>query len=240
MKITINGNNIINGRIGGGGYSSVELKKVNETKRNKAEGISKIKVESDCANVTVSTINSTDAKGPYYGEAYVEAHYFGEVYTDGKPELKVTTTGDEISITVKNKGNIVNGSLELNVRIPQRVFRSISVKTRNGSVGICKDVETKWLRIDSQNGRIVSEATFEEITAKSMNGSIDICTRAKNDIEVNASSMNGSVFVELENIGSCNFSTSSMNGTVRNKNHSTGSYKATGEISSMNGDVKIW
>ena len=97
------------------------------------------------------------------------------------------------------------------------------------------------LRIDSQNGRIVSEATFEEITAKSMNGSIDICTRAKNDIEVNASSMNGSVFVELENIGSCNFSTSSMNDALsQSKNHSTGSYKATGEISSMNGDVKIW
>ena len=38
----------------------------------------------------------------------------------------------------------------------------------------------------------------------------------------------------------CNFSTSSMNGTVRNKKHSTGRYKATGEISSMNGDVKIW
>ena len=240
MKITINGNDITNGRIVGGGYSSAEFKKVDETKRNKAEGISKIKVESDCANVTVSTINSTDAKEPYYGEAYVEAHYFGEAYTDGKPELNVTTSGDELIITATTKAHVVNGSLKLNVRISPRVFRSISVKSQNGSVGICKEVEAKRLRIDSQNGRIISEATFEEISAKSMNGSIDICTRAKNDIEVNASSMNGSVFVELENIGSCNFSTSSMNGTVRNKKHSTGRYKATGEISSMNGDVKIW
>ena len=240
MKITINGNDIINGRIIGGGYSSAERKIVKEVKQIKAGRINKIKVESDCANVTVSTINSTDAKEPYYGESYVEAHYFGETYTDGKPELNATTSGDELIITATNKAHVFNGSLKLNVRIPQRVFRSILVKSQNGSVGICKEVEAKQLKISSQNGRIISEATFEEITAKSMNGSIDICTRAKNDIEVNASSMNGSVFVELENIDSCNILTSSMNGTVRNKNHSTGKYKATGEISSMNGDVKIW
>ena len=240
MKITINGNDITNGRIIGGGNPLVERKKVDETKKIKAEEISKIKVESDCANVTVSTINSTDAVEINYGEQYVPVHYFGEVYTDGNTELKVTTSGDEIIVTAKTKGNIVNSSLKLNVFIPQKVCKSISVKSQNGCAGICKNVTAKRLRIDSQNGRIVSEATFEEITAKTMNGSIDIGIRAKSDIEVKASSMNGSVFVELENIGSCNFSTSSMNGSVRNMYHLTGRYKATGEISSMNGNVIIW
>ena len=213
---------------------------VNEAKQIKAEGINKIRVDSDCANVTVSDTNSISAKEPYYKDAYVTVYYWGEAYTDGKPELKVTTFGDEILITAKTKGNIFNGNLKLNVCIPNRVLSSVSVRSQNGSVEICKNVAAKRLKIDSQNGRIVSEATFEAITASSMNGSIDICTRAKNDIEVNASSMNGSVFVELENIGFYNIEASSMNGSVRNMYHSTGKYKATGDVSSMNGNVKIW
>ena len=43
MKITINGNDITNGRIIGGGNPLVERKKVDETKKIKAEEISKIK-----------------------------------------------------------------------------------------------------------------------------------------------------------------------------------------------------
>lgn len=221
---------IVNGRvISGGCYSSAESKKIDETKRIGSEGISRIKVDSDLADVTIAVGNSTD----------VEVHYYGEVCTDGQIEFDVTTSGDTINVSTKINSSTFNGNLKLNVFIPQKVFRLISVKCQNGSTEICKNVEAERLKIDSQNGSIESEAIFEEITAKSMNGSIDISISAKSDIEISASSMNGNVTVELENIGSCNISTSSMNGSTKNRYNSTGKYKATGDVSTMNGSVRI-
>lgn len=238
MKITKNactiyniGNMTIgNGRvISGGCYSSTASKKIDETKCTGADGISRIKVESELADVTIAAGNRTN----------VEAHCYGEVYTDGKVEFDVTTSGDEINVSVKINGSTVNGNLKLNVLIPQKVFRLISVKCRKGSAEIYKNVEAERLKIDSQNGSIGSEAIFEEIIAKSMNGSIDISISAKSDIEISVSAMNGNINVKLENVGSYNISTSSMNGYVRNMHNSTGKYKATGDISSMNGNVRV-
>lgn len=238
MKITMNActiNNvgnmtIVNGRVMSGGcYSLAEFQKIDETKRIGAEEISRIKVDSDLADVTIAASNRTD----------IEAHYYGEVCTDGKLEFDVTTSGDKINVSAKINGSTFNGNLKLNVFIPQKVFRLISVKCQNGSIEICKNVEAERLKIDSQYGSIESKAIFEEITAKSMNGSIDISISAKSNIEISASSMNGNVSVELENIGSYNISTSSMNGSTRNRHNSTGRYKATGDISSMNGSVRV-
>ena len=220
---------IVDGRIISGGCYSAEAQKIDETKRVGAEGINRIKVDSGLADVTIAVGNRTD----------VEVHYYGEVCTDGKLEFDVTTSGDEVNVSAKINGSTFNGSLKLDVLIPQKVFRLISVKCQNGSAELCKNVATERIKIDSQNGSIESEASFEEITAKSMNGSIDISVSAKSDIEISASSMNGSVNVELENIGFCNISTSSLNGSARNRHNSTGKYKATGDVSSMNGNVRV-
>lgn len=238
MKITMNGcmlgnvGNITigNGRtISGGCYSSAESKKIDETRRIGAEGINRIKVESALANVTITAGNNTD----------VELHYYGEVCTDGKSKFNVTTSGDEINISAKIDGNTFNSNLKLSVLIPQKMFKSISVKCENGSTEVGRNVKAERLKIDSHNGSIESEATFEGITAESMNGNIDISISAKSDIEISASTMNGNVSVELENIGCCNILTSSMNGSARNRYKSTGKYKATGNISSMNGNVRV-
>lgn len=237
MKITMNGrtiNNFCNMSIGNGrvisvGCCSAESKKIDETKSIGVEGISRIKIDSDLADVTIVASNRRN----------VEVHYYGEVSTDGNPKFNVNTSGDEINVSAKINGSTFNGSLKLNVIIPQKVFRLISVKCQNGSVELCKNVEAKRLKIDSQNGSIESEAFFEEITAKSMNGSIDISISAKSDIEIFASSMNGNVSIALDNIGSCNISTSSMNGSARNRHNSIGKYEATGDISSMNGSVRV-
>lgn len=237
MRITMNGCNIcnansmtiVNGRIVGGSFSSAESKKIDERKSIRVDDINKIKVDSDLADVTVS-VGSCDT---------VEVHYHGEVATDGNIEWSLTKSDDEINIVAKMDANIFNGSLKLDVVIPQKRFRLISVKCQNGTAEFHKNVKTSRLKVNSQNGSIESEADFEEITAQTRNGSVDISISAKSDIEISASSMNGNVNVELDNIGSCHISTSSMNGSARNRHNSTGKYKATGEISSMNGNVRI-
>ena len=186
MRIIVNGtiNNvgnmtIVNGRVIRGGCSSEESKKIDEIKHIGApEKIRRIRVDSDLADITIAIGNRAD----------VEAHYYGEVCTDGKITFDVTTSGDEISISTKINGSTFNGSLKLNILIPQKVFKLILVKCQNGSVEFYRNVEAEQLKIDLQNGSIETEASFEKIIAKSMNGSIDISISAKSDIEISASS----------------------------------------------------
>lgn len=230
MRITMNGCNIVNGRIIGGGLPFAESKKINEMKSIRIDKINKIKINSDLADITVSVDNCDTVK----------AHYHGEVVTDGNIKWSLTKYGDEINIVAKMNANIFNGSLKLDVVIPKKMFRLISVKSKNGTAEFNKNVETSCLKVNLQNGSIESEADFQEITAQTMNGSIDISISAKSDIEISASSINGNVNVELDNVGSCDISTSSMNGSVRKKPHNcTGKYRATGEISTMNGNVRV-
>lgn len=232
MKITtiknVSNITVVNGRVISKECSCADSKKIDETKSVESKKISKIKIDCDSADVTIAAGNS----------ANIEAHCYGEVYA-GNFELNVTTFGDEISISAKINESIFSGSLRLDVLIPQKVFKLISAKCANGYVKLCENVETKCLELDLQNGNMETEAHFQEITANSINGSIDISIIAKSDIEIFASSMNGNVNVKLENIGSCNISTSSMNGTVRNSHGSDGKYNATGNVSSMNGNVRI-
>lgn len=238
MKINMSNCTITNCNIGNvGGIDqlinqrmySAENKKINESKKVGTEGIRRIKVESDSADVTIAVSNRPN----------IEVHYYGEVYTNGKIKLDVTKSGEEASILVKNDGSIFNSNLKLKVLIPEKMFKLILVKCQNGSVEFCKNVEAEWLVIDSKCGRIKSEAFFKEITARSMSGSIDIFIRAKSDIEISASSMNGDISLKLENIALSNISTSCMNGTVRNMHNSNGKHKITGNISVMNGNVRV-
>lgn len=229
MKIHTVNNSIIINRVIGGKSFSAETKKIDETRTVLAKGINKIKVDSSLADVTIAVGNRTD----------VEVHYYGEVCTDGEFKFDVTTFEDEVIVSAKVKGNFFNGRLKLDVLIPQKLFKLISVESQNGRTDIYQNVEAERIKINLQNGRIKSIASFKEIIAKSMNGSIYIMTRAKNDIEISAKSMNGNVSVELENIGFCNISTSSMNGSAKNMHNSIGEYKAIGNVSSMNGNVVV-
>jgi hypothetical protein len=221
---------IVNGRIISGEGYSTETKKINETKRVRSEGINKITVDSSLADVTIAVGNTTD----------VEVFYNGEVCTDGKLQFDVATSADEVSVFAIINGSTFNmNRLKLKILVPKKEFKLISVKSQNGSAEFCKDVAAERIRLNLQNGSIKSEAAFKKIIAKSMNGNIDIDVIAKSDIAISADSTNGNVGVKLKNIGDCNISTSSMNGFVRNCHNSTGKYKATGNVSSMNGNVTV-
>lgn len=98
MGITINrfhfnGNNvtIINGRIiGCVSFFGGKPKKIDEQKSTSANSISRIAVKCDCANVQIKVANTNS----------VNAHFFGQVTTDGTTKFDVSTSGNEIRITV--------------------------------------------------------------------------------------------------------------------------------------------
>ena len=237
MGITINGihfngNNvtIVNGRVvSGGSFFGGEPKKIDEQKSTSANSVSRIVVNCDCANVQMKVANTNS----------VNAHFFGQVTTDGTTKFDVSTSGSEIKITVKLTGNSINSDLHLHIDIPARMFETIDVKSENGNIIISEGVRSRKLKLKSTNGNVESYAVFEDIKAKSMNGNTEVCVYANSDVDLDVSSMNGNAIVELHNIARCNLSTSSMNGSVRNRFHATTGYTADGEVSSMNGNVRV-
>lgn len=237
MGITINGihfngNNvtIVNGRVvSGGSFFVGEPEKIDEQKSTSANSISRIVVNCDCANVQMKVANTNS----------VNAHFFGQVTTDGTTKFDVSTSGSEIRITVKLTGNSINSDLHLHIDIPARMFETIDVKSENGNIIISEGVSSRKLKLKSTNGNVESYAIFEDIKAKSMNGNTEVYVYANSDVELDVSSMNGNAIVELHNIAYCNLSTSSMNGSVRNRFHATTGYTADGEVSSMNGNVRV-
>lgn len=237
MNITIsgchyNGNNvtIVNGQIvSGGNIFGGESKKIDEKKSTSANSISRITVNCDCADVQMNVANTNT----------IEAHFFGQVTTDGTTKFDVSTFDREVKITVKLTGNSMNSNLHLHIDIPARMFETIDVKSENGNIIISEGVSVKRLKLKSTNGNVESNAVFENIKANSMNGNTEVYVNANSDVELDVSSLNGNAIVELHNISRCNLSTSSMNGSVRNRFHATTGYTADGEVSSMNGDVKV-
>lgn len=237
MGITINGchfngNNvtIIGGLIiGGGNFSNGDPKEIDEKKSTSANGISRITVNSDCVNVQVNVADTNT----------IDAHLLGQVTTDGTTEFDISTFGSEVKITVNLTGISMNSNLHLYINIPAIMFDTINVKSQNGNIIIFEGVTVRKLKLKSTNGNVKSNAVFEVIKASSMNGNTKVYVNANSDVELDVSSMNGNAIVELHNISCCNLSTSSMNGSVHNCFQATTGYTAGGEVSSMNGTVKL-
>ncbi len=220
---------IVNGMVLGMSKCLAKTQKIDDTKCVGAEKVSNLRVDSDLASITITTGEKEE----------VQVHYYGEVCTSDIPRLDVTASCGEVNITAKIEDSVTSCNLKLDVVIPRKMFKFIFVKSCNGRVELGEEVKTESMKITSENGSIYSKASFKEIITKSMNGSTHISVSAKSNIDISASSMNGSITVELANIGSCNISASSMNGSVKNMYNATGEYKATGDISSMNGSIKI-
>jgi len=204
-------------------------KKWHQTKHIGMDGIRKIRVNSELADVIIEVSDREDMKVQYYGD----------VCTEANPEFIVTIGNEEVCVMGKASGDIFYGNLKIHMLLPKKVFDLISVECRNGSAKLCKNVEARRLKLVSSNGNIRSEATFKEMNAKSRNGSIQISTYAKQDIEILASSENGHVHATLDNIATCNIVATSINGHTEVKHHSNGQYKATGKIESGNGHVIV-
>lgn len=232
MRITINGLHL-NGNdisiVNGGNVFGGEPKKIDEHKTTSANNISRIVVNCDCANVQMKVANTNS----------VNTHFYGQVTTDGTIHFDVSTSGSEIRVTVKLTGSSIDSDLHLDISIPERMFEIIDVKSQNGNIVISKGVSSSKLKLKSTNGTVKSYALFKDIKATSMNGNTKVYVYAHSDVELDVSSMNGNATVELHNIACCNLSTSSMNGSVRNRFHATTGYTAVGEVSSMNGNVRI-
>lgn len=220
---------IVNGRIIKGGENG-KYQKFDEKKVENCRNIDKIAINSTFADVNVSVSNSSK----------VEAHFYGEANLDGDVNFDVRVVNSELRITLKFTGNCFNGNLKLNIAIPQKIFKVISVKSSSADVILNEGVSTDYLQVNTQSGDLETYATFNTVSASTMSGDIELYIEAIKDINVNISSMSGDVTAEFNNIGYINLYTNSMSGSVRNRHKEVkDGYNADVDISTMSGDIRI-
>ena len=239
MRIFINGNKIgscrnvvvVNGQIISGGYVPFgNSQTFDEKKNSEADGINRITVRSNCADIIVAnhSVNS------------ISAHFHGEAVVNNEPSFTISKNGSELCVTLNINGNIMSSSLTLEVGIPQQMFEVLTAVSKDGNVEVKASVSAKRIRLESHNGNVMSEGTFTEISATTHNGSCEVYVTAQSNLEIEATSHNSSVTVELYNIAECRLYTSTYNGTVRNRfRGTTGGYIANGSATSHNGNVVI-
>ena len=222
---------IVNGRIVSGGGNAD--KKFDEKKSEDAKNIEKIRIDSVFANVSIKPSESS----------MIEAHLHGCVEDERKVKLEVCKTMSQLKIAVKIAEGSFIGNLKLDVTVPYKTFKEISIKTTSAEVTVNKQVSTESLKVETMSGSVETHATFKKVFIKTMNGDVDIFEDANQDVDVEVSTMSGDVSVEFDNINRISHHVKTMSGRVRDRRncHTTKEmgYEAIVNVSTMSGDVTI-
>lgn len=219
---------IVNGRvINGGGIGKSQ--KFDERKAEDANNVEKITIDSTVADVNVSVSNSSK----------VEAHFYGQADVDGDVKFDVCVINRELKITLKFTGNCYNGSLNLDVTVPQKTFKAITAKSSSADITLSEGVSMDYFKVKTQSGDLESNATFANASITTTSGDVELYIDAKENISVEISTMSGDVSAEFNNVGYIDLSTSSMSGDVRNRHKGGTGYTANVDISTMSGDIRI-
>ncbi len=219
---------IVNGRVINGG-GTVKNQKFDERKSEDANNVEKITIDSTMADINVSVSNSSK----------VEAHFYGQADVDGDIKFDVCVINRELRITLKFTGNCYNGSLNLDVTVPQKTFKAITAKSSSTDITLGKGVSTDYIKVKTQSGDLKSNATFANASITTMSGDVELYIDAKENISVEISTMSGDVSAKFNNVGYIDLSTSSMSEDVRNCHKGATGYTANVEISTMSGDIRI-
>ncbi len=220
--VIVNGQIINNGGIG-------KRQRFDERKTVDCSNIDKITIDTIFGDINMSVSNSSK----------LEAHLHGEADIEGDVKFEVVSVNRELRITLKISGNCFNKDLRLDVSVPQKTFKLISVKSSTANITLNEGISTDNLKVKTSSGDLVTNATVINVSVSTMSGDVDIFIDANQDLNVDVSTMNGDVSLEFNNIGHIDLSTNSMNGNVRNHHKESRGYNAYVDISTMNGDVRI-
>jgi hypothetical protein len=234
--ISINGKNfygntviVTNDRVISQGKTG-KPQKFNERKNVYCNDIDEIIVDSMFADVEVSVSDSPKA----------EAHFWGSAAdVQGDVDFKVQVINRKLNINLKITGKFWEGKLKLEISIPKRSFKKITVTASSANITL-NGVMAEQLNVNTLSGNVkLSPVEIENASISTMNGDVNFCAKANQDIFVNITTMNGDVSAEFKNIQKLNISTKSTNGTIKNRHAEDKGYSANGSISTKNGDINI-
>lgn len=231
-KINVIGNSgiIINGKVVDGGKNKGELKKFDELKKYDANRVSIIDVETSSTDVTFTPTEGSNLEVSLKGEAYI----------DGKLDFDIMLLDYRLTIKVKINGSTYNENLKLEVKIPDKVFPQLSIKTSSADVVIEKGISVKRIDIETASGDLKSDVEFSGLDIHTMSGNIDLKTFAKSDIQVKINTMSGDVSARFGNVKYMDFEENTMSGCVEDNHKETiEGYVAQVDIYTMSGDIYL-
>lgn len=255
---------IVDGQvISGEPVNKSSAKKFDETKKQSADGIKRITINSRSVNVKVFASDTKE----------ITAHLHG---SDTNPDFSVNRRGDEVAIRVKANGTISSGTivmrsctisncvigsggLELEVQIPVKTFEKISIESKSadikissnvkandiiisscsGSVEIGSNVVADVFTIETSSGSVDLSAAFRTLEIDCKSGSVDIDSQVFCDAKLEVITRSGNIDVSLENIGSSTVSIETKCGKCKNNPKLNGRYAVSGYIKAFCGNVKF-
>ena len=224
----INGKIIINGRVIGEGGTG-KNQEFNRMHSEAAENVEKITINSTFVDVNILASDSS----------IVETHFYGKACIDGELDFDVQLVNRELKISLKCIGNCYDNNLKIDVSLPRKTFKAISVTTSSANIILDENIFTKQITIKTQSGELVSSATFTDAHFSTMSGDVELCINPIEDIMVNITTMSGDVLACLDNVGHVKLSSTTMSGNVRNLYKGNCGYTADMNIRTMSGDINI-
>ena len=164
--IVFNGNVITGGSINLNGRSISGLgtgkpKNFDEWKSEDDGNVEKILIDSTSIPVNISVSNTSK----------VEAHFYGQADIDGNIDFDFNVKNRELRIALEFTGNCYNSSLKLDVTVPDKTFKEISVKSSSADITL-NEVSTESLKVKTQSGDLETFATFTNASITTVGGDV--------------------------------------------------------------------
>ena len=135
---------IVNGKVISGD-ETCERREFDERKSQDSGCVEKIVIDSAVADVNVVSAKASA----------IDVHFSGKAYVDGNVRFFVKLVGNEFKIAVEVEGNCYMSDFKLNVIVPQKSFKAISIAGCFRDVCIDNEhVVTQKLEVKNSSGKI--------------------------------------------------------------------------------------
>ena len=226
------GNNIsiINGRVVGDTGRSGKTQQYDETRREDSTNIDRISINTETIDVSLTPSDASE----------IVARMHGAAEHDGSVNFDFRTVNRELMITLDFSGSFFDGKLNLDISVPRKTFKVISMTTKTGDLTLAEGVSAESLKVKTQTGDVESEASLNDISIDTQTGDVDLCINATTDIHFDVNTQTGDVSTTFKNISLLYITTKSTLGDVKNCHAPTPyGHSATGRIRSQTGDIRV-
>lgn len=188
-------------------------------------------VFSDYTNVNISSSNIAEK---------IEIKFSGELEVSGHFDLKADVSGKLLRIFLTYTGEYFSGDCELNITVPEKIFKSITVISTSAVICVDENVNAETVKLTTDTGDVFSHCIFKSLFITIDHGSITVDTIARSDIFVSISANTSELNAHFRNIcKSDNLQINTEHGKIINSNRLTRGYKISGNIFIRFGDIML-
>lgn len=203
--------------------------KIDEARVKNANLIERILINAPTVDVIITRGDSKN----------IEVHLSGTAVSQSDVELIAKQSDSEYRISVISKKNVSLYDMKLEVKLPKKTFKLISVEGSSGDVHFNSGVHTNIVHANTESGNVVVNAVFSVAHIATESGDITMTIDAKSDISLKINSESGDINVQLMNIAKVLSHFKSESGYVKSTYYGHIGHTATLNISTESGDIRI-